>query len=56
MVDFKKKVQDNITRVKGMRGGYPSGWVKVTVGTEDKLYLDDTITQLKNLGLKQHAN
>ena len=56
MTDFKKKVQNEIARVKGLKGGNTSGWVKDPVGTEDKVYLDDPITKLKNVVLQQHAN
>ena len=51
MKDFKKKVQKEIARVKGLKGGHTSGWVTVSVGTQDKIYLDGTITKLKNVGL-----
>ena len=43
-------------RVKVLKGGHTSGWVKVPVGTDDKIYLDDNSTKLKNVGLKRHAN
>ena len=56
MMDFKKKFQNEIARVKGLKGGNTSGWVKYPVGTEDKLYLDDTITTVKNVVLQRHAN
>ena len=39
-----------------MKGEHTSGWVKVPVRTEDKLYIDYPITKLKNVGLKRHAN
>ena len=35
MKDFGRKVQNKIVQVKGLKGGHKSGWVKVTVGTED---------------------
>ena len=56
MADSEKKVQTKIAGVKGLKGGHTSGWVKVSVGTEDKLYLDDPITNLKNVVLQRHAN
>ena len=39
-----------------MKGGNTSGWVKVPVGTYDKINLDDPITKVKKLGLQWHAN
>ena len=51
MTDFEKKVQNKMAQVKGMKGGHTSGWVKVPVGEEDKLYLDYPITKLKNVVL-----
>ena len=56
MTDFEKKVQNYITRVKVLKGGHTSGRVKVPVGAEDILYLDDPITKLKNVVLQWHAN
>ena len=56
MTDFEKKVQNEIARVKGPKGGHTPGWVKVPVGTEDKLYLYDPINKLKNVGLLWHEN
>ena len=56
MTDFKKKVQKSIERVKGLKGRETSGWVKVPVGIEDNIYLDDPITKLKILGLQWHTN
>ena len=56
MTDFEKKLQNKIERVKGLKGGHTSGRVKVPFGSEDKLYLDDSITKLKNVVLKWHAN
>ena len=56
MTDFENKFQNEITQVKGLTGGHTSGWVKFSVGTEDKLYLDDNITRLKFLVLQWHAN
>ena len=56
ITDFEKKFRNKIARVKGLKGGHTSGWVKVPVGTEDKLYLDNPITRLKNVGLQRHAN
>ena len=56
MVDFEKKVQNKIVRVKRLNGGQTSGWVKYPAGKEDKLYLDDPINKLKNLSLQGHAN
>ena len=56
MTDFNNKFQCEISRVKGLKGGHTSGWVKVPVGTQDKLYLDDPITKLKNMFLQQHEN
>ena len=49
MTDFEKKLQNKITRVKVLKGGHTSGWVKVPVGTQDKLYLDDPITKVKKM-------
>ena len=46
MTDFEKKFQNKITRVKVLKGGHTSGWVKVPVGTWDKLYLDNPITKI----------
>ena len=51
MTSFEKKPQKKIARVKVMKGGHTSGWVKVLVRTEYKLYLDDPITKLKKYGL-----
>ena len=48
---FEKKVQNEIAQVKGLKGGHTSGWFKVLVGTEDKLYLYYPITKLKSCGL-----
>ena len=45
---FEKKFQNEIGRVKVLKGGHTSGWVTFSVRTEDKLYLDDPITKLKN--------
>ena len=56
MLDFENKIQSEIAQVKGLKGGNTSGWVKVTIGTEDKIYLYDTITELKNVLLQRHAN
>ena len=56
MTESDKKIQCEKVRVKGLKGGHTSGWVKVNVSTEDKIYLDDTITKLKNVGLQRHAN
>ena len=56
MTDFEKKLQNKIAQVKVLKGGHTSGWVKVPVGTDDKIYLDDNSTKLKNMGLKRHAN
>ena len=56
MIGFEKKVQNEFAQVKGLKGGHTSGWVKVLVGAEDKLYLDDPITKLKILVLQWHAN
>ena len=51
MTDFKKKVQNEIAQVRWLKGGHTSGWVKVNVVTEDKLYLDYPINKLKVFGL-----
>ena len=51
MTDSENKVQNEIARVKVLKGGHTSGWVKVLVGIDDKLYLDYPITRLKNVGL-----
>ena len=56
MTDFEKKSQNEIPQAKGLKGGHTSGWVKVPAGTEEKLYLDDPVTKLKNVGLQRHAN
>ena len=56
MTEFEKKVQKEIARVNGLKGGHTSGRVKVPVGTNDKIYLDDPITKLKNMVLQRHAN
>ena len=56
MTDFENKVQNKIARVRGLKGGHTSGWVKVPVRKEDKIYLDDPITKLENVGLQWHAN
>ena len=56
MTDFEKKVQFEITQVKGLKGGHTSGWFKVHVVKEDKLYLDDTITKLEILVFQLHVN
>ena len=55
-MDSEKKFQNEIVWLNGLKGGPASGWVKVPVRTEDKLYLDDPITKLKNLVLQRHAN
>ena len=51
MTDFEKKLQNKIERVKGLKGGHTSSWVKVPVRTSDKLYLYDPITKVKQCGL-----
>ena len=51
MTYFEKKLQNKISRVKGLKGWHTSGWVKVTVSTQDKLYLDEPITKVKQCGL-----
>ena len=51
MTDFEKKLQNKIAQVKGLKGGHTSSWVKVRVRTQDKLYLDDPITKVKQCGL-----
>ena len=56
MTDFKKKVQNEIAWVKVPKGENIPGWVKVTVGTEDNLNLDDIITKLKNVVLQRNEN
>ena len=56
MEDFEKKFQNEITHVKGLKGGHTPGRVKVTAGTEDKIYLNDTITNLKSVVLQWNAN
>ena len=56
MTDFEKKLQNKIAQVKELKGGHTSGWVKVPVGTQDKLYLDEPITKVENMGLQWHAN
>ena len=56
MTDFNNKVQNKISRVKGLKGGHTSGWVKVLVGTYDKLYLYFPITLLKNVGFQSQLN
>ena len=56
MTDFENKFQKKIERVKGLKGGHTSVWVKVPVSTEDKLYLYYPITMLKSVGLQQDAN
>ena len=56
MTNFEKKVQNEIARVKGLKGGHTSGLVKVPAGTEDKLYLDYPIIRLKNVVLQRHVN
>ena len=56
MTGFEKKVRNKIARVKVLKGGHISRWVKVPVGEEDTLYLDYTITKLKNMVLQRHAN
>ena len=56
MTYFDNKSQKEITRVKGLKGVNTSGWCKVPVGIEGKLYLDDSINKLENLGLKQYTN
>ena len=56
MADFEKKVQNKIAQVKVLKRGHSSGRVKVPVRTEDKIYLDDPITKLKNVGLQRHED
>ena len=56
MTDFEKKVQNEIERVKRLKGGHTSGWVKSSLGIYYKLYLDDPITKLKNVGLQRYEN
>ena len=56
MTDFEKKFQNKIAQVKGLKGGHTSGWVKVPFRTHDKLYLDELITKVKNVGLQRHVN
>ena len=56
MTELEKKIQNETARLKGLKGGHTSGRDKVPVGTEDKLYLDDPITNLKNVVLQRHAN
>ena len=56
VTDFENKLQNKITRVKVLKGGHTSGWVKVPVSTEDKLYLDDPINKCKNVVMQQYAN
>ena len=33
MTDFENRVQNEISRVKGLKGGHTLGWVKVPYGT-----------------------
>ena len=56
MKNLEKKVQNEITWVKGLKGGHTSEWVKVPVGVENKIYLDDPINKMKNVVLQWHAN
>ena len=56
MTDFDNKFQNDITGVKGLKEGHISGCHKVPFGTEGKLYLDDSMNTLKNVGLQQYAN
>ena len=56
MTDFDNKVQNEITRVKGLKRVHTSGWFKFPFGTEGKLYLDDSMNKLENVGLQQYAN
>ena len=41
---------------EGTESGHTSGWVKVPVGTKDKLYLDDPTNKFKNVIMQQYAN
>ena len=50
-MDLEKEFQCEIARVKELKGVHTSRWVKVPVGAEDKLYLDDHINKLKVFGL-----
>ena len=45
--DFENKFQNEIGRVKVLKGGHTSECVTFSVGTEDKLYLDDPINIMK---------
>ena len=56
MMESEKKSQIDIAQVKGLKGGHKSGRIKFPVRTEDKLYLENTITKLKSLSLQRHSN
>ena len=50
LTDYDKKVQNEINRVRTLKGGHSSGWVTAKNGTTDKLYEDDPITRLNQCG------
>jgi predicted flap endonuclease-1-like 5' DNA nuclease len=48
--DFNKRIKDEIARVKALAHGETSGWVVYEQGSQEKLYKDDSVLEMKRCG------